>query len=386
MKVAFISTLGHVSWGGSEALWYETAKKALTEKHEVLTITHFFNDIPDKIKELARLGAATHFMKGYDPAITVRILRRLKNTIVKESEAEKLLKAFDPDVIVFNQCGAYEITEMANFQRYLLSVNKPYYIICHNYNETLVLTEEKRRILLNLFSKAKNVFMICQLQLDTIMKQIVKRLPNVSLIDNPVNLQDVGPIKFPALDKVHFACVASFDVDRKGQDIIFEVLSKEKWQNRNWQLNIYGGGKDKKYLEQLVSYFGIADKVIFKGHVQNINAIWRENHLLLLSSRIETGPMVLTEAMLCGRPVVTTYVGRVPEVVKDGYNGFIAGAATANLFDEALERAWQNKNQWESIGMQAYQTALNAVNLNAPETFLKVLLQAHLSSNNVVKI
>jgi glycosyltransferase involved in cell wall biosynthesis len=206
------------------------------------------------------------------------------------------------------------------------------------------------------------------------MKQLVCTFSNAGIINNPVNLKAVTPLAPPPFDQVQFASVASLHVDRKGQDIALEVLSSVKWKERAWQFNIYGSGPHKKYLEELVRYYGLEQKVCFKGHVADINALWKENHVLLLTSRIETGPMALTEAMLCGRPVVSTRVGKVPEIVQHGYNGYIAEAATVRLFDEALEEAWQDRDNWSLKGKRAYESAMAAIDLQAPSTFLNILL------------
>ena len=52
------------------------------------------------------------------------------------------------------------------------------------------------------------------------------------------------------------------------------------------------------------------------------------NHVHAMPSRIEGLPLVLIEAMLCGRPVVATDVAGA-EVIEDEVTGFLAGAVNA---------------------------------------------------------
>ena len=54
--------------------------------------------------------------------------------------------------------------------------------------------------------------------------------------------------------------------------------------------------------------------------------------------------------MLCNRIVVTTDTGRNRELLDDNQTGFIAHAANAALLDEALERAWNQREQWREMG------------------------------------
>jgi L-malate glycosyltransferase len=376
MKLAFVSTMAGVPWGGSEALWHQTAKLALEKKHQVLTCTFNWNPVPEKIQELTRLGAKNYFRPLYTSALSVRIYRRIKASFSTTSEEIKTIKGYKPDVLLLNQSGGYDILHRPDLQQFFLETSIPYFVICHNYNEEFVLTDRDRDVLRQIYGKAQNVFMICQPQAEVIMKQLIYKFPNIKIVANPINLKEVEPVPFPASGPIQFASVASLNVDRKGQDILLEVLSHENWKNRSWQLNFYGTGPHKKYLKELVGYFGLEGKVAFQGHVHDINSLWKENHILLLSSRIETGPMVLTEAMLCGRPVVSTQVGKVQEMVQHGVNGFVAPAATVSLFGNAMEQAWQQKEQWPALGLNAYQSAISRIDLEAEKTFLSLLLGA----------
>ena len=61
--------------------------------------------------------------------------------------------------------------------------------------------------------------------------------------------------------------------------------------------------------------------VHFRGHVNDIRAIWEQNHLLVLPSRYEGLPLALVEAMWCGRPAVVTDVGGNAELCVGKRNG-----------------------------------------------------------------
>jgi glycosyltransferase involved in cell wall biosynthesis len=57
--------------------------------------------------------------------------------------------------------------------------------------------------------------------------------------------------------------------------------------------------------------------------------------------------------MLCGRPCITTDVASHKELVRDGINGFLAKAATTELLDEAMNRAWENRSRLKEMGVVA---------------------------------
>lgn len=373
MKLAYISTMNGMPWGGSEALWHASARHALEEGHQVLTITQAWPRVSGPIKELSALGATTLLRPGYNPDIKIRLYRRLKSLFVQQSPELKKLTAFAPDRLVVNQGGGYDLLDRPELVAFLLATKVPFYILVHNYNEERVLDEVEQSRLRQLFMRARQVFMICRLQAEAIQKQIVTRLPNISIVNNPQNLSTSGLLPAPDTSVIQFASVATFHVDRKGQDILLEVLSREEWKERKWHLNFYGEGPHESYIKALVKYYGLEQRVAFKGHVKDISALWRENHILLLSSRIETGPMVLTEAMLCGRPAVATRVGKVPELIREGYNGYIAGAATPGLYHEAMERAWQAQSEWPLVSANAHRTANDHLDMAAGKTFLRLV-------------
>ena len=61
-------------------------------------------------------------------------------------------------------------------------------------------------------------------------------------------------------------------------------------------------------------------------------------------------PLSLIEALICARPAIVTDVGGNAEILQDSVTGFIAAAPTVRLFDQALERAWERRDEWEKMG------------------------------------
>jgi glycosyltransferase involved in cell wall biosynthesis len=74
---------------------------------------------------------------------------------------------------------------------------------------------------------------------------------------------------------------------------------------------------------------------------------------LVLPSRYEGQPIVSVEAMLSYRIAITTNVGRNPDLIQDGVDGFIAEACSLESFEAALERAWQNRHRLQEMGIAA---------------------------------
>jgi glycosyltransferase involved in cell wall biosynthesis len=113
--------------------------------------------------------------------------------------------------------------------------------------------------------------------------------------------------------------------------------------------------------------------VEFAGHQNNIEEIWSKHHALVLPSRFEGMPLVVVEAMLCGRPCIATDVGGNRELIRDGINGFLAKAPTVELLDEAMNRAWDSRRQLMDMGNTAAIDVRQWVSKDPSEDFVREL-------------
>jgi len=375
MRIAFISLMNDAPWGGSEALWSKTASLAVAEGHQVL-ITAYQHPVPSQqLMDLVKAGAQLFYRTSYRSEIHLRIIRRIKQALQPQSAELLKLKDFNPDLVFVNQGGFNDIIYKEDILAWLISGQVPYVIICHLYNDPIKLTESVRNATLAAYQHARQVFTISHTQTTVLERQLAASLPNSRVIQNPLNLPTQMPMPFPPVGVPQLAVVASLDTDRKGQDVLFQVLSVSKWKARVWQLNIYGKGPDQPYLERLATYYELTDKIVFHGHLADSADIWRMNHVLIIPSRIESGPMVLVEAMLSGRPVVSTNVGLVKDWLKDGSMGFIAEASLPDSLDEALERCWARQDQWQKMGQFAYESAKAQVQTDPAREILAILTQ-----------
>ena len=89
------------------------------------------------------------------------------------------------------------------------------------------------------------------------------------------------------------------------------------------KLLLIGDGPEKMEMEALVSELGLQDKVIFTGKRDDLPELLAISDVMFHLSEKEAFGLVLLEALACGLPSVATDVGGIPEVIEDGYNGFL---------------------------------------------------------------
>jgi len=102
----------------------------------------------------------------------------------------------------------------------------------------------------------------------------------------------------------------------------FKIINKKLPDAR---LFLVGDGPEKNNLENAVKEGGLEGKVTFIGKVENqkIPEYMALADIFVLPSLSEGLGIVNLEAMASGLPIVATNVGGIPEVVKDGENGFL---------------------------------------------------------------
>jgi glycosyltransferase involved in cell wall biosynthesis len=125
----------------------------------------------------------------------------------------------------------------------------------------------------------------------------------------------------------------------KGMD--FAILVMAELRRRLGQdcpaLNIYGSGSREDFFREMTTVLGLADIVRFRGTRPGILEHCPSTDILMVTSREETGPLVVLEAMSRGMPIVTTDVGSVREMLPDRRYGRISPVDAIVAFADAAE-------------------------------------------------
>jgi glycosyltransferase involved in cell wall biosynthesis len=113
----------------------------------------------------------------------------------------------------------------------------------------------------------------------------------------------------------------------------------------DWHLLVAGDGRERTALEARARC-DAPGRVHFLGNVADPCMVYRAADVVVLTSHTEGLPAVLIEAGLSGLPVVTTDVGFVREIVRDGVTGVVVPAGDANALGAALTRAFARRREW----------------------------------------
>lgn len=102
-------------------------------------------------------------------------------------------------------------------------------------------------------------------------------------------------------------------------------------------LNVYGDGDWRDYLKEITAVLELENIVRFHGGQPDILERCPNTDILIMSSRQETGPLVVQEAMSRGMPIVATDVGEVAEMLPDPRYGRIVPIDSVVPVADAVE-------------------------------------------------
>ena len=395
-NILYITTQSQ--WCGSEPLWYESAEKALAEGHRVQVGILQGANLGHRIDNLRDMGAKIFFRPpAHKRRLWLRILWRLQGIRKPYLHwwTQNILET--PDVICVSQGGSYCISNVPGLMPWLNASGIPFVLVCHSHRTQGVPAISYRPELNECFSKAAKVCFVAHDNLKAAERYLGLKLGNAVVVQNPVNLAEAKAesgnsekLKAETLKTLNsrpstldakapearMASVARFEVRDKGQDLLLEALADPVWRERDFRLDFFGSGPDREILEDLISFYGLGDKVRIVGFESDIRKIWREHGLLVLPSLSEGTPISLIEAQLCGRAALVTRVDGIPEWVEEGKTGFLAEAATVHHLRLALERAWENRHRWAEMGEAARAACLAKRDPDPAGTLLRLLKAA----------
>lgn len=118
-------------------------------------------------------------------------------------------------------------------------------------------------------------------------------------------------------------------------------------------LMIMGRGPEEGSLRSLAKRLGVADKVVFTGHVseEEKRRLMASCKVFALPSMFESFGLAAAEAMAYGKPVVASNVGGLPEVVGDG--GILVPPASPQELAAALDRLLKDDGLRHELGRRA---------------------------------
>lgn len=331
-------------WGGSEELWSQSAAQLAREGMAVGVNVVAWPQVPNQIKALQAAGC--NVVRRPHPKL---LMQKAKRRLMGEG-CYRWLDQFRPDFALISQGSNFD---GIHWMQQCARRGIPFASITQMANENYWPPLDTAKLAAEVYSQAQACFFVSRGNLELTEKQIACRLPSAQVVWNPVNVSyDAKPHWPVPQDTFSLACVGRLAPCAKGQDILLDVMALEKWRNRPIAVTLFGEGYGRENITKRIEMLNLAN-VTMGGFVSDIETIWSTHHALVMASRYEGLPLAVVEAMLCARFCVVTDVAGNAELIEDNVSGFVAAAPKAKCLDEAMERAWQVRSEWQQIGQAA---------------------------------
>jgi N-acetyl-alpha-D-glucosaminyl L-malate synthase BshA len=184
----------------------------------------------------------------------------------------------------------------------------------------------------------------------------------VDVIPNFVNCDIYGPAsdrgirrKFAGDDEAILIHISNFRPVKRVEDVVAIFASVRK--KTRARLLMVGDGPERPKAEWLARTHGIEENVTFVGKQNEMSQLLSISDILLLPSELESFGLVALEAMACEVPVIATRVGGIPEVVRDGVDGFLYDVGDINSMADGCLSILSNPGVRESLGKAAREDA-----------------------------
>ncbi len=140
-----------------------------------------------------------------------------------------------------------------------------------------------------------------------------------------------------AVAATRFVCVGRL-CEWKGQLFLIEAVKRLTQMQLPVELVLVGDGPLRPEIEELISQYVLSDRIRITGWISS-NEVRNEiiaARALVMPSFAEGLPVAIMEAMALRRPVLTTYIAGIPELVRHRENGWLFAAGSMDELTEAM--------------------------------------------------
>lgn len=211
----------------------------------------------------------------------------------------------------------------------------------------------KKKLVSKIYNRCTRLIVLSQEWKNRIGKIVPSE--KIDVIENYCKIPEMPDTEYRAYHHILFLGELG---KRKGCYDIPEILEQVAKQVPDVQLIMAGDGE----MQQVKAAFAdrqLTDKVVFPGWVrgEQKEKLLRECGIFLFPSYHEGMPMAVLEAMGYAMGVVTTNVGGIPRLIRDGGNGYLKEPGDVRALAQAVISLLQNKADCKEMGKRARELA-----------------------------
>ena len=141
-------------------------------------------------------------------------------------------------------------------------------------------------------------------------------------------------------DVPHLVCVGRL-AEQKGQLVLIEAAGRLAAEGVDVGITLVGDGPMRRPIEEAIGRLGLEGRVRLAGWMgaEGVRDEILKARALVMPSFAEGLPVVIMEALALGRPVISTYIAGIPELVETGDCGWLVPAGSVEALAQAMREA-----------------------------------------------
>jgi len=315
------------------------------------------------VRVLAVSGQAPHDMDRVDNGLRVKFLSEPKTRFIPNMtrnirRVTRNLREYKPDLVNANMV----IYAVAALRAGLPTVFTVHGVI---HKEAQVWAKPLDRLRYQLYMKYDREAMANVKHIIATSPYVVKEYDGLTdakfhVIDNCI---DERFFSVPNNEEPGRLLFGGLVYDRKNVLGLLEITRRLVGNHPNLKLRVAGKIADQEYYERCLAFVaehGLEEHVDFLGQttVETMMEELSRAVMLLLPSKQETAPLVISEGLGAGKPVVASTAGGIANLVHDGESGFVADWQDNDRFVECIDKLLRDNSLREQMGKAAREEAV----------------------------
>jgi glycosyltransferase involved in cell wall biosynthesis len=174
-----------------------------------------------------------------------------------------------------------------------------------------------------------------------------------------------------------FVCVGRL-CEQKGQLLLIDALAALRERGKSVSLVLAGDGDMRPEIEERIRQLGLTSQVEITGWIGETEVRRRllNSKAMVLPSFAEGLPVVIMEALALRRPVISTFVAGIPELVEDGISGWLVPAGSLEHLVDAMDAASDaSRHEVDLLGSAGRRAVVDRHDVNREAARLAELFQ-----------
>ncbi|WP_105175019.1 glycosyltransferase family 4 protein [Pseudoalteromonas sp. T1lg122] len=270
------------------------------------------------------------------------LINKLSEQFTRFFKIESMLKSGNYDVVILSATDI-SIRFMLNL---LISSKKV--IICEHNNYYAVKSKFKKFARNILFKRADFLFLLTERDKETYLNKGFNA-DKLHVMKNPLGLPLPTYMEKEPTKKL---LAVGRLTKQKSFSRLLRIVST---LDDSFNLTIVGDGEEKEELVSLCDELDLNNKVTFLGNQKDMDKVYRNHDVLLMTSIYEGLPMVIGEANAYGLPVIAFDCPTGPrELIEHNFNGYLIDDGDSEGFSRSIECLFKTPELYKTMSENAH--------------------------------